>query len=77
MIKLDGVSIKEAREKAGLSQRELAKEIGMSPEHLCRVERGRKGVSFSMAKLILAVLAARSGDTKRMMKILMEEKRDG
>lgn len=37
----------EAREAAGLTQRELARLLGVHPTHLCGFERGRRRISQS------------------------------
>ena len=37
-----GARIKEARERAGLTQEDLAAELEMSPTHISVLERGRK-----------------------------------
>ena len=37
-----GARIKEAREKSGLTQEDLAAELDMSPTHISVLERGRK-----------------------------------
>lgn len=37
-----GARIKEARERAGLTQEDLAAELDMSPSHISVLERGRK-----------------------------------
>ena len=37
-----GARIKEARERAGLTQEDLAAELDMSPTHISVLERGRK-----------------------------------
>lgn len=37
-----GRRLREAREAAGLSQRDLAREAQVTPETVCRVERGRQ-----------------------------------
>jgi transcriptional regulator with XRE-family HTH domain len=58
----DGVAreIRELREKAGLTQRELAKRVGTSPSAICRLEdAGYGGHSLSMLKRIATVLDKR------------------
>lgn len=38
-----GQVIREARERAGMKQKDLAAKIGVSRAYLCQVERGSKG----------------------------------
>lgn len=53
--------LKETREKAGLSIRQLAKATGMSSGHLSKIELGQRSVSSEKAREIEATLqAARS-----------------
>jgi len=41
-----GAEIKAARERAGLTQRELAERTSISEVHLCSVEKGKSQVSL-------------------------------
>lgn len=56
MIRVKCKALVEARIRAGLSQRELAKRLGKSSGYLSQIERGRKGVSPKAAKDICDVL---------------------
>ena len=57
-----GSKLREAREKAGLSQSELASRAGISPNYYAVVERGEKKVSYEKLRPILKVLNIRSLD---------------
>ncbi len=37
-----GYRIREARKKAGMSQRELAEYFAISRDHMCRIEKGKR-----------------------------------
>jgi len=56
MIRVKRKALIEARVRAGLSQRAMAKRIGKSSGYLSQVERGRKRVSPQAAKDICDVL---------------------
>lgn len=57
-----GNKLKAAREKAGLSQTELAKKAGISPNYYAVVERGEKKISYEKLRPILKVLNIKSLD---------------
>lgn len=42
-------ALRKAREKANLSQRELATRLGISPANLADIEHGRRGISLFRA----------------------------
>lgn len=44
-----GWEIREAREVAGVTARSLAKAMGITPEHLSRVENGHRPVTTMLA----------------------------
>ncbi|PIZ00492.1 transcriptional regulator [bacterium (Candidatus Howlettbacteria) CG_4_10_14_0_8_um_filter_40_9] len=60
-IKL-GNRLKEAREKAGLSQSEVAEKAGINTNYYAIVERGEKNVSFEKLQRILKALNIKSLD---------------
>ena len=60
-IKL-GNQLKKAREDAGLSQSELAKKSGVSPNYYAVVERGEGNLSYEKLQRILKVLKIKSLD---------------
>jgi transcriptional regulator with XRE-family HTH domain len=51
-----GRNIANARRDARLNQRELAKQIGVSPQMLCQIEAGKKQVPDDLMKQICTVL---------------------
>ena len=60
-IKL-GKRLKEAREKAGLSQAEVAGKADINTNYYAIVERGEKNVSFEKLQRILKALNIKSLD---------------
>ena len=51
-----GKRIKEAREREGLTQEELAEYVDMSPTHISVIERGKKGLRLENLVRIANVL---------------------
>ncbi len=49
LVKFDPAKLKEARVKAGLSLRGLAKIVGVSAAHLSDIERGNRGCTKAIA----------------------------
>jgi len=45
--------VREARRRAGLSQRSLAERGGVSQPHIARIERGAVDVSFELARRLV------------------------
>ena len=45
-----GMLIRGGRHKAGLTQRELAKKIGILPHHISEMEHGKRPISKKMAQ---------------------------
>lgn len=60
-IKL-GKKLKEEREKAGLTQLELAEKANINPNYYAIVERGEKSISYERLERILKVLNIKSLD---------------
>ena len=60
-IKL-GKKLKEVREKAGLTQSELAEKAGINANYYAIVERGEKSISYEKLQRILKVLNIKSLD---------------
>ena len=54
-------ALKKLRNKAGLTQRELAKLAGVSQAHIAKIERGRVDPRLSTVNKILQVLTAGKG----------------
>ena len=50
------MNIKERREQLGISQKELAEQVGMSQSFLCDIEQGRSKSSIDTALKIAEVL---------------------
>lgn len=53
-----GKRIKEMRKKAGLTQAELAEKLGISPDGMSSIERGKNGVSVDLFGYIAEVLGS-------------------
>lgn len=51
-----GQKIARLRRAAGRTQAELAERVGLQPEHISRVENGKRGVSIEAAANIAEVL---------------------
>ena len=51
-----GKRIKEMRKKAGLTQAELAEKLGISPDGMSSIERGKNGVSVDLFGIMAEVL---------------------
>ncbi len=58
------VKIKEAREKAGLTEKQLAKKCGLSISYIIQVESGKKIVNETLADKILKSLGAKEAFIK-------------
>lgn len=56
MAMTEGWEIRKAREVRGMTARGLAKAIGVSPEHLSRVENGHRPVTLMFALAVSNVL---------------------
>ncbi len=61
-IKDLGNKLKEAREKAGLTQLELAEKADITANYYAVVERGEKNVSYEKLQRILKVLNIKTLD---------------
>ncbi len=69
--------LREARKRAGLTQRQLAERLGVAQPQVARWESGRAAPSFERLKAVLAVcgldveisLAPRDEDTRRMLAV--------
>ncbi len=56
IVNIFGARLKEARQKANLTQAELAEKVGMSPNFIGMIERGeRNTILANVYKIILAV----------------------
>lgn len=53
-----GHTIEQLRESAGLSQRKLAKKLGVSPSYLSRLERGERDPSMSFLRKLARATSA-------------------
>jgi len=51
-----GPQVRAAREARGWSQEELAQRVGVSAAQISRVESGVRGVSFTLARRLVAEL---------------------
>ncbi len=59
---LFGRQIKMLREGEGLTQEQLAEAIGVTPQHLSDIERGKYGPGFDKLPLIARTLKRRMRD---------------
>lgn len=57
-----GNRLRDAREKAGLTQLELAEKAGVNANYYAVVERGEKNISYKNLQRILKVLNIKSLD---------------
>jgi len=57
-----GNKLREAREKAGLTQLELAKKARINANYYAVVERGEKNISYEKLQRVLKVLNIKSLD---------------
>lgn len=63
-----GIFLREAREKKGMIQAEVAEKIGVSRSYYTMIEAGSRDIYFSMAMKICEVLDLNINDfTKRML----------
>ncbi|MFV0194431.1 helix-turn-helix domain-containing protein [Empedobacter falsenii] len=51
-----GTIIKEARLKIGMSQKELASQIGVDVSFLCKIEKNEKKLSLEKLELVSSIL---------------------
>lgn len=54
--------IREVRTAAGLRQRDLAEQVGISPSQLSNIEKGRRSVQTMTLRKIAIVMNIRVGD---------------
>lgn len=57
-----GENIKKFREKADKTQEELAREVGIHPSYLSRIERGVVNPSTSVIEYVVKALKIKSED---------------
>lgn len=57
-----GGKLRSAREKAGLTQAELAEKAGINDNYYAVVERGEKNISYEKLQRVLKVLNIKSLD---------------
>jgi putative transcriptional regulator len=63
-----GIFLREAREKKGMIQAEVAEKIGVSRSYYTMIEAGSRDIYFSMAMKICEVLDLNINDfAKRML----------
>ena len=51
-----GVAVKGARAKSGLTQKQLADELGILPHHISAMEHGKRPISKKMARKLGSIL---------------------
>ncbi|MFV0211770.1 helix-turn-helix domain-containing protein [Empedobacter falsenii] len=77
-----GTIIKEARLKIGMSQKELASQIGVDVSFLCKIEKNEKKISLEKLKLISHILKIGYDNLKveyyssKIIEIFNNEKKD-
>jgi transcriptional regulator with XRE-family HTH domain len=64
MCKINGVKIKEARERKGMSQRMLSREVGISQSVICEYENGKVEPSEESVDKICLILNINKDDIK-------------
>ncbi len=57
---MDGATLRRLRLRAGLTQRGLAERLGLTANHLARLERGEVRITDPVARLIMLTLATRA-----------------
>ncbi len=57
-----GKNLKKAREKTGLTQREVAGKVGIHANYYARIERGEIDGSLDTLKTIFKILNVKSSD---------------
>lgn len=57
-----GKKIKEAREKAGLTQADVAKKVGLDTNYYATIERGEKYPSFKRLHKIATLLGLKASE---------------
>jgi transcriptional regulator with XRE-family HTH domain len=68
---MDGSKLRAIREAKGLTLTDVAKQAGIAPAHLSRVERGRRGLSVESLARVAKVLGLR--DLERLLRVHLEE----
>jgi transcriptional regulator with XRE-family HTH domain len=68
---MDGSKLRAVRQSQGLTLTDVAKRAGVSPGHLSRVERGRRGLSVEALARLAKVLDLR--DLERLLRVHLEE----
>ncbi|WP_099329394.1 helix-turn-helix transcriptional regulator [Clostridium paraputrificum] len=56
-------NIKAERIRRGIKQEEFANKVGITPQHLCRIEKGK---SFPRKKLMLRIAEALDSDVQTL-----------
>lgn len=51
-----GKLVKDARERHGLNQRELAEMLGITQPYLCKIEMGRRNISLELVMTLCRIL---------------------
>lgn len=59
-VKIHGPGLRAMRELAGFTATEFAQEIGVSPQFLCDLERGRRGARPPLVKTMAETLGVRT-----------------
>jgi transcriptional regulator with XRE-family HTH domain len=57
-----GKNIKKAREKAGLTQEQVAEKAGIHVSYVSRIERGKVNPSYDILENLAKVLKVKSSD---------------
>lgn len=54
-----GQEIKNIRKEAGISQKQMAKSVGLSEIHYCGIENGKRGVTLKVLEKVAKKLKKR------------------
>ena len=63
-----GAFVREAREKKGMLQSDVAEQLGVSRAYYCYIESGSRDIYFSLGLKICAVLDLNINDFAKRMK---------
>lgn len=68
MLKEFGLLIREAREKKGLLQKDVAAHLGISRAYYCYIESGSRDIPFTLVIPLCCILDLNIGVLKNLIK---------